>query len=183
MLNVLDWFRKHSPLGRDATKLYGSIVAQSRSPAFYADLGVSDTPNGRYEMIIVHMFLVLEHLRASEGVHGRQGRALVEQFVTDMDDSMREMAVGDMSIPRRVKKAAAGLLDRTADYRAGISSKDIGRLTQAIASYVYDDAIPADSAECQALAGYLHEAISTVHIADRCTAKGFPKPPSLLGSA
>ncbi len=97
------------------------IVAQARSPAFYAVHGVPDTPDGRYEVILLHLFLILERLKAL----GQPGRVLsqnlIEVFVEDMDDSMREMGVGDLSVPRKVKKAAAGLWDRAGVYRTALA--------------------------------------------------------------
>ena len=107
---MLTWLRSRSLSGRTASGLYGSIVAQARQPAFYAGGGVPDTLEGRFGMIVVHMFLVLERLRR-DGDNGQVlGRALLEAFATDMDDSMREIGIGDLSVPRRVKKAAAALL-------------------------------------------------------------------------
>ena len=64
MLNIANFFRKFGPSGRKAAKLYGSIVAQARQPAFYASVGVPDTANGRYEMVVLHLAAVLEALRA-----------------------------------------------------------------------------------------------------------------------
>lgn len=129
MLNIANFFRKFGPSGRKAAELYGSIVAQARQPAFYAVTGVPDTANGRYEMVVLHLAAVLEALRRHEGGGGPLGRALTEAFVTDMDDSMREMAVGDMSVPRKVKKVAAGLRERTLAYRAAAEQGETGFAT------------------------------------------------------
>lgn len=118
MLNIANLLRRFGPSGRKATELYGSIVAQSRQPAFYMNGGVPDTVNGRYEMVVLHLAVVLEALSSHEGSDGPLGRSLTERFITDMDDSMREMAIGDMSVPRKVKKVAAGLRERALAYRA-----------------------------------------------------------------
>ena len=120
---MLSWLRGRSRTGRTATKLYGSIVAAARREPFYARQGVSDTPDGRFALLVAHMFLVMERLRR-EGEAGQElSRALVEAFVTDMDDSMREMGVGDLSVPRKVKKAAGALYDSVGAFRdAGAQS-------------------------------------------------------------
>lgn len=118
MLNIFDWLRGRSGEGRMATELYGSIVAQARNPLFYGSFGVADVAEKRYEMIVLHIVLVLERLRGL----GAQGEALsqglVEAFVRDLDGSMREMSVSDTKVPSKVKKAAAGLLDRDVLYRS-----------------------------------------------------------------
>ncbi len=137
MLNLVNWLRRFSVPGRNATKLYGSIVTQARQPVFFMRFGVPDTPNGRFEVLALHLVLVLRALRRCEGADGPVGRALVERFVTDMDDSMREMAVGDMSVPRKVKKVAGGLVERSRAYQGELDGGDGGELARQIATFVH----------------------------------------------
>jgi cytochrome b pre-mRNA-processing protein 3 len=173
MLNILDWLRKRSPTGRTATKIYGSIVAQARTRSFYADWGIPDTAEGRYEMLVVHMFLVLEAMRDMGVQTAATQRALVEQFVTDVDDSLRQLAVGDMSVPRRVKKAAAGLKERTALYRAAIeadASEDA--LVEALADTI-GNGKAAQTMELRALAAYMIASRQGVTISEHGMVAGF----------
>jgi len=118
MLNILDWWRGRTILGRTATDIYGSIVTSARNPVFYTDFQVPDVAEKRYEMIVLHLLIAMERLRTDVAAGDELSRALVEAFVRDLDGSMREMAVGDTSVPAKVKKAAAGLLDRNVLYRA-----------------------------------------------------------------
>ena len=117
MLNVFDWLRSRNPTGRTAAELYGSIVTQARHPDLYTALGVPDVAEKRYELIVLHLVLVLERLRAGGETAKSVAQAVVEDFVRDLDGSMREMAAGDTSVPRKVRKAAGGLYDRDALYR------------------------------------------------------------------
>lgn len=137
--DVLNWFRSRSNTGRTASALYGSIVAQARDCAFYADGGVPDTTEGRFGMIGVHMFLVLERLR-TEGRAGQElGRALLETMMTDIDDSLREIGFSDLAVPRRVKKAAAALHEQLAAYRAAAAGASGDALASLLAHHVYLD--------------------------------------------
>ena len=138
MLNLANWFRARSPVGRKAAKIYGSIVTQSRDPVFYHDLGIPDTPSGRYEVLVLHMAIVLHRLITIEAPDGPISRAITEAFVTDIDDSLREMAFGDMSVPRRVKKAAAGLRERCLSYREAFGAGEPSALEQLIAEFQPD---------------------------------------------
>lgn len=123
MLNFFDWLRGFSTDGRTAADLYGSIVTQGRDKAFYTTYGVPDVAEKRYEMIVLHLVLVLERLRAS-GARGKTiAQALTETFVRDLDGSIREMAVGDTKVPAKVRKAAGGLWDRDTLYRQVFSGE------------------------------------------------------------
>jgi cytochrome b pre-mRNA-processing protein 3 len=105
-----------------ARSLYGSIVTQARMRDFYAHWGVPDTAEGRFEMIALHLVAVLHRLR-HDGQPGRQlARALTETFAVDMDDNLREMAVGDLAVPRYVKRAVGALQERHASYRAALAA-------------------------------------------------------------
>jgi cytochrome b pre-mRNA-processing protein 3 len=132
---MLTWLRERGRTGRTASKLYGSIVAQARNPAFYTELGVPDSLDGRYGVLVVHLWLILDRLKRTPAAEGL-ARALVETFVTDMDDNMREIGVGDLSVPRKVKKAAAGLFDRTREYDAALASGDDAALRAALGRHL-----------------------------------------------
>jgi cytochrome b pre-mRNA-processing protein 3 len=95
-------------------------VTQARSRSLYERLGMPDSAEGRFEMIVLHLALALRRL-AREGDAGAGLRlVLTETFVVDIDDSLREMTVGDLSVPRQVKRAVAVLRDRYAVYAAGL---------------------------------------------------------------
>jgi cytochrome b pre-mRNA-processing protein 3 len=115
-----------------ARSLYGSIVTQARSRAFYAHWGVPDTAEGRFEMIVLHLVMVLHRL-GQEGQAGqRLARALTEAFAVDLDDNLREMTVGDLAVPRHVKRAVGALHERHVSYGAALASADDGPLTAAL---------------------------------------------------
>ena len=118
---MFTWFRQPARLSRTATELYGAVVAQARNPAFYADGGIPDTAEGRYELIVLNLFLVLERLNRAGAAAQDLSRRLIETFVTDMDDNLREMGVGDLSVPRKVKRAAGGIYERGALYRRALT--------------------------------------------------------------
>src|SRR5262245_30314001 len=115
------WLLRRSDRRRNARELYGSIVTQARLPAFYTAWGVPDTVEGRFEMLLVHLSLVLDRLRQEGGEGGTLARAVSEAFIADMDANMREMTFGDLAVPREIKPAAAALFDRHGGNREGLA--------------------------------------------------------------
>jgi cytochrome b pre-mRNA-processing protein 3 len=161
---MLTWLRARGRIGRIATKLYGSAVTQARDPVFYAIYGVPDTPEGRFGMLIVHLYLVLERLKGEGEAGAALSRSLVEAFITDMDDSMREMGVGDWSVPRKVKKATAALYDRVSQYRASVAEAGGAALVEALRRDVYGSIAPAEGSVggATALAAYMCNATAAL---------------------
>ncbi len=132
---MLNWLKTRNEDRCKAMELYGVIVTGARQPAFYSDCGVEDTPEGRYEMIALHLFLVIERLKGAGPQADRVAQRVMEAFVTDMDDSMREMGVGDLSVGKKVKRSAAGLYERFRAYRSALA-KSGDALAEEIAAFV-----------------------------------------------
>jgi cytochrome b pre-mRNA-processing protein 3 len=140
--------------------LYDSIVAQSRAEPFYRELGIPDTMEGRFELIVLHTHLVLERLRR-EGVGGQAlSRALIEAFVADMDANMREIGIADLGVPRRVKRAAAALFERSRAYAAAQHAPAASAaLPEALAEHIYAQHSTSPVLSLQ-LSGYVRRAVS-----------------------
>jgi cytochrome b pre-mRNA-processing protein 3 len=159
---MLAWLKSRRHLRQTARTFYGSIVAQARAAALYADWGVPDTVQGRFEMVVLHLVLALRRLAAAEGVADTPlARALTEAFVVDMDDTMREMTFGDLAVPREVKRATAALYDRHRAYLAALASPHDMSLAEAIASQMaYLDA--AGRLDTPALGAYTRRAAAAL---------------------
>jgi cytochrome b pre-mRNA-processing protein 3 len=126
------WLSRRSHRRRNARELYGSIVTQARKPTFYSAWGVPDTMAGRFEMVVVHLSVVLDRLQEEAGAEAGQAaamaRALTETFIADMDASMREMTFGDLAVPKEVKRTAAALFDRHSAYRGPLRARQAAAL-------------------------------------------------------
>jgi cytochrome b pre-mRNA-processing protein 3 len=95
--------------------IYGTIVTQAREPLFYRDLAVPDTVNGRFDLVLLHLWLVLRRLK-SVGSGTALSQALFDHFCTDMDDNLREMGIGDQAVPKRMRAFGEAFYGRTAAY-------------------------------------------------------------------
>jgi cytochrome b pre-mRNA-processing protein 3 len=117
---MFSFFRKSAPSRRTIETIYGMIVAQARLPAFYIRLGVPDTVNGRFDMVVLHLWIVLRTLRDGQGGEVL-AQALFDRFCDDMDDNLREMGVGDLTVPKRMQAFGEAFYGRTAAYDAAWS--------------------------------------------------------------
>ena len=72
--------------------LYGTIVAQARLPCFYRDYAVTDTVNGRFDLLVLHLVAVLDRLEEDPALRD-MGQVLFDRFCQDMDHNLREMGV------------------------------------------------------------------------------------------
>src|SRR4051812_776189 len=78
--------------------LYGSAVAQARQPGLYRDLGVADTHTGRFELYTLHVVLLMRRLKRLGDPAAETSQALFDAYVRGLDDGLREMGVGDISV-------------------------------------------------------------------------------------
>ena len=137
-----------------ARQLYGCLVNQARSPVFYRDLGVPDTPEGRFEMIALHACLVLRRLRIDGAAGQAIGQELFDLMFVDMDASLRELGVGDLSVGKYVKRLAGNLYARIAALDHALATADPGTFEPLLRN-VYHGAPAPSPDQLRALAGYL----------------------------
>ncbi|MEI9982643.1 MAG: ubiquinol-cytochrome C chaperone family protein [Aliidongia sp.] len=131
---------------------YAALVAQARSPVFFARHGVPDTLDGRFEMIALHAFLVLHRLRALPEAQ-RFGQALYDVMFADMDRALREMGTGDLSVGKQVKLMATALAGRIAAYQAGLAGE--ADLAEALRRNLYGTVAEPAQQDLDILAAYV----------------------------
>ena len=165
--------------------LYGMIVAQARSQAFYRDYGVPDTVSGRLDMIVLHLELLLRQLNGPDGAMSPVGRRLFTRFCRDIDDNFREMGVGDLAVPKEMQKVAGAFYGRAKVYESALAADSAEALEAAVARNVFGAAEPPLGAA--RLAAYMREAsrrLETQQLgALGRAALDFPDPETLPASA
>ncbi len=137
MLWPFNHFRKPRIPSRGTIEaIYGMIVTQAREPLFYRDFGVPDTVNGRFDLLVLHLWMVLRRLKPMEGGAGL-AQTLFDRFCDDMDGNLREMGVGDLTVPKRMQAFGEAFYGRTAAYDLALAA---GRepLAQAVCKNILD---------------------------------------------
>lgn len=141
MLNLL---RKSAARKQETRRLYDALVSRSREPVFFAGLGVADSIDGRFDILVFHAWLVLAELNG-----GPTAQALTDLLFTGFDEAMREQGAGDMGIGHKLKSMANAFYGRVAAYD-GAKSED--ELAAALAKNLWRGA--AVDARARALAAY-----------------------------
>ncbi|MDR3465876.1 MAG: ubiquinol-cytochrome C chaperone family protein [Xanthobacteraceae bacterium] len=164
-----------TPSRRTIEIIYGMIVAQAREPVFYQALNVPDTVNARFDMVVLHLWLILRRLRALEA-GGELSQALFDRFCRDMDANLREMGVGDLTVPKRMKKFGEAFYGRTAAYDA-VLDQGGDALAEALARNILNS---NDAARAAGLAAYVRTADAGLQAIDAAALQDaawrFPQP-------
>lgn len=135
---------------RAAFDLYGLAVAQARLPAWYESHLVPDTLDGRFDMVGVFAFLLIDRLQADPDPRGAAlAQAVFDAMFADMDQTLREMGVGDLSVGKRVKAMWTAFNGRAHAYSAALDQADSGLapLVAALSRNVWRSSEPVPGAQ------------------------------------
>ncbi len=146
-------FRKN-PAAEAADMLYLAVAGAARNPALFAACGVPDTVEGRFEALAAHVFLVARRLEAAGTDGAPLAQAFIDRFFADLDNAVRAIGIGDLSVGKKVKAYAKAFYGRVEAYTAGLASADPEVLQSAVRRNLLGaDAAPR--AEGEKLARYL----------------------------
>src|ERR687894_173794 len=130
---------RRKPLERPGFLLYSAAVAAARDPWFFEEpIGVPDTLDGRFDLIGLHVGLLIRRLHPDPDPRGAEAaQAVFDAMFADMDVNLREMGVGDMSVGKRVKRMWEAFHGRARAYEAALDAGDRAALETAIARNVF----------------------------------------------
>ncbi|KAA2212668.1 ubiquinol-cytochrome C chaperone family protein [Teichococcus oryzae] len=144
---------RRQPHRRLGFELYGAAVRAARHPGFFTDLSVPDTLDGRFDLIGLHVALLIRRLHRDPDPRGPSiAQAVFDAMFADMDHNLREMGVGDMSIARRVKNMWEAFHGRAQAYEAPLQARDAAALATALARNVWRGTLPPEAPEPRRLA-------------------------------
>jgi cytochrome b pre-mRNA-processing protein 3 len=154
------WFIPRPPEAVAAT--YIALVAAARNPFFYTDLAVPDTLDGRFDLIVLHLFLLQHRLVTEKTPESEKfGQFLSEAFFADMDSSLREIGVADTGVSHRIKKMGKAYHGRLQAYTAGLG--DAMQLRSAIARNLYGTVAEGDVKLLDRVALYIGDVVDSLN--------------------
>jgi cytochrome b pre-mRNA-processing protein 3 len=155
-LTALLGLRRRDRHERAGFRLYGAAVAAARVPRFYTSLGVTDTLDGRFEMVGLHAFLLIDRLRREAAPGPDLAQSVFDAMFSDMDITLREMGVGDLTVGKRVREMWEAFHGRATAYAAHLAAADDAALATALARNIWRGAAPPDGA-AETLAGIVRK--------------------------
>lgn len=117
---------------RAADTLYAAAVAQARQPEFYTGMGVPDRIDARFELYTLHVLLLVMRLR-EEGADGADAaQDLFDVYVSALDNALRELGVGDVSVAKKMRRLGEALYGRMTAYETRLKAGDATGLASAL---------------------------------------------------
>ena len=173
-----------------ARRLYMAAVRQARQPILYTEGGVADTLDGRFDLIVLHVVPLMRRLRQCDEAGRQMSQALFDVMFDDMDQSLREMGVGDLRVGKRVKQMARAFYGRAKAYDQAFDrapgAERCRAIAEALERNVFNNA-PPHAAPVEAMAGYVEMLLDTLDVHSPAALLGgevkLPPVPPLAASA
>lgn len=143
-------FRSRRSLS-EAESLYALAADQARNPEFYTRLGVADRIDARFELYTLHVLLLVMRLRDEGDVGAEVAQAVFDTYVSALDNTLRELGVGDISMAKKMRALGQSLYGRMKAYEPNLRDGDSDALSDALARNVYGT---EDVGDGRALADY-----------------------------
>lgn len=138
---LLDRLFRPKPALAAGRALYAAVVDQSRTPALYEVYAAPDTVEGRFEIYTLHVFLLLDRLKRQGPQASDTAQALFDTYVSSLDDALREMGVGDLSVGKKMRKLGEAFYGRVKSYETAFGSlPETGALNALLVRTVYAEA-------------------------------------------
>lgn len=177
---ILNLWKARNARQAQAEALYRAAVTQTRRPEFYEAGGVTDTFEGRFDLLALHLALVLRRLKGAGAEERAVAQKLLDLFFADMDASLRELGVGDMGVGRRVRRMSEAFYGRLEAYDAGLADEGAGPLSRAVARNLYGDETEFRD-RAAVMARYMRETaqhLGRMHFDELVPGALFPGPPA-----
>ncbi|MBX3502892.1 MAG: ubiquinol-cytochrome C chaperone family protein [Alphaproteobacteria bacterium] len=157
-------FRRRAKERQSLAGLYAALATQARAPAFYAELGVPDTVDGRFDLLVLHAWMVMHRLDAEPG-SGPLKQALFDTMFGHLDLTVREMGAQDLGVGRRIKRMAEGFQGRAGAFREAWLAGDDSRLGEALQRNVFGKT-PANGDALASLTRYVADTLGSLEKID-----------------
>jgi cytochrome b pre-mRNA-processing protein 3 len=158
LLNLRVMF-KPRPARAAGEALYGAAVRQARQPGFYGAIGAPDTAEGRFELYSLHVVLLLHRLKGEGAAAADAAQALFDAYVGALDNALREMGVGDLTVPKNMRRLGGAFYGRATQYDPILANRDRDALVLLLGRTVFEG---TENGACGKLADYVMAAAASL---------------------
>ncbi len=120
-------FKQNDEIKTAAHDLYECALMSTRNEIFYSKYKVPDTFDGRFDLLLLHIFLIL-HRSMGQKNYSKLAQALFDTTFRDMDQTLREMGIGDMGVPKHTKRMMKAFNGRMHSYQMALNPQSIEKL-------------------------------------------------------
>jgi cytochrome b pre-mRNA-processing protein 3 len=114
-----------NPYEQAAREVYADLLKRVREPVFYTDYAVPDTQEARFDLLLLHLFVIMQGLLAQRAKGAEDfNQALFDTVFANMDQSLREVGIGDMGVPKRMRRLMKAFNGRMHAYREALEGRD-----------------------------------------------------------
>ena len=152
---IFGFIRRSRSNARLIDRLHGEIMAGVRQASLYTDYGVADSFEGRFEILALLASAVIRRLQACAPPGPDLAQDLTDALFRHFDIALREMGVGDLSVPKRIKALAEAYLGRARIYGAALAETGDAAIVAALARNVFGVPSAAEAPQAARLARYL----------------------------
>ena len=96
--------------------VYQSIIDNSRSKIFYINLDVDDSFESRFDLVILHSFIIFQYFIERNDKKNQLSQSLFDFMFNDFENNLREMGYGDIAVNKRMKKFISAFYGRILSY-------------------------------------------------------------------
>lgn len=144
-MGIFSYFRQKRANREILDRLYGAVMAAARAEPLYRAYQVPDTFEGRFKSFTLHASLIARRLNSLPSPAPDLARDFVDRIFSEFDGMLREMGVGDLGVPKRIKQMAAAFLGRAGAYVDALQSEDHAVLKAVLIRNIYASKPPSDA--------------------------------------
>ena len=147
--------------------LFQGLAAQARQPGLYLHAGVPDTVEGRFELYVLHLVLLLHRLKGQGPQAGETAQVAFDTFLKNLDEGLRDMGVGDLSVGKKMRKLGEAVYGRIRSYDAALAAlPDHAELAAVMGRTVYQGAEAPHARRLADYAADVAEALAAQPLSD-----------------
>lgn len=146
-------FKSKNPYEQDARNIYAGILTSIRRPEFYTAYGVPDTLDGRFDLMVLHLFMVMDRVLAEGAIAKTFNQALFDITFSDMDQALRQAGIGDMGVPKHMRRMMKGFNGRVNAYQSSLT--DDAALEGALLRNLYGTLAAPELGQVRAMKTYI----------------------------